>query len=522
MRQLRSYVVTILMTGVFGAIVLTCADPAGKRSPERRVAEKYCSGCHRFPEPDLLAKKTWLKSVLPVMGPRLGIYRYLDEKYPSPGRGIIATPEGTYPEKPLLTVEEWETILAYYSRNAPDSLPVPSRRVPQDTAALFAARFPESIVTEPATLGLFIDSAARQLLVANAAAGAIEFYNADLVLRNEVAMRRPVVHIERTQPAGYLLTDIGNYFPSDFKEGAAWTLSGDPGLGGVPAADRDDTTESAGPSAKRFIPMLGRPVQIRPTDLDTNGRTDYLICAYGLFDGELAWYPSPDKKYVLRKAPGALQAEVSDVNGDGRPDVWALFAQGDESLYLFTNRGGSGFEEKRLLRFPPSYGSSSFDIRDFNRDGYPDILYTCGDNADFSVILKPYHGVYIYLNDGKGNFEKAWFYPVNGAYKAVSRDFDLDGDPDIVSIAYFPDLERSAGEALLYFENGGDMEFTPRWVRGAGAGRWINMQAGDLDGDGDTDIALGSFTASRDQIIEQYPGKWRNAAPFLLLENTTY
>src|SRR5690606_7710482 len=130
-------------------------------------------------------------------------------------------------------------------------------------------------------------------------------------------------------------------------------------------------------------PMLGRPTQVRAADLDTNGTTDYLVCAYGLFAGELAWYPSPGRKYVIHQAPGALQAEISDVNDDGRPDIWALFAQGDESLYLFTNQGGRGFKKERLLRFPPSYGSSSFEIHDFNNDGHPDILYTCGDNADF-------------------------------------------------------------------------------------------------------------------------------------------
>lgn len=517
MRPRGSYLAAALMTAIFAAIILTCTSPSSRRSPERKVAEKYCASCHRFPEPELLAKNTWLNSVLPAMAPRLGIYQYLDENYPAPGRGVIATPKGTFPDEPLLSTEEWEAILSYYRQNAPDTLPVPPQETPEDTTRLFATRFPAGIETEPGTLGLFIDSAAGRLLVANASAGTIEFYDPSLKLQKEIAMNRPVVYIEKAAsfPASltgssarpeagenYLLTDIGTYFPSDFKEGAAWTL------------DSSDKRQ-------KLIQMLGRPVQIRSADLDTNGTTDYLICAYGLFDGELAWYSSPRKKYVIRKAPGAIQAEISDVNQDGRPDVWALFAQGDEGLHLFMNRGGRGFEEKRLLRFPPSQGSSSFELQDFNNDGHTDILYTCGDNADFSLILKPYHGVYIYLNDGRGNFEKAWFYPVNGAYKALSRDFDLDGDLDIISIAYFPDLERRPGESLLYFENKGSMQFTPQWVPGAAAGRWINMQAGDLDADGDTDIALGNFTASRDQLMKQYPGKWRNTAPFLLLENKT-
>ena len=36
-------------------------------------------------------------------------------------------PEGTYPEVPLVTVEEWEAIEAYYLAAAPEALPVAGR-----------------------------------------------------------------------------------------------------------------------------------------------------------------------------------------------------------------------------------------------------------------------------------------------------------------------------------------------------------------------------------------------------------
>ena len=61
------------------------------------------------------------------------------------------------------------------------------------------------------------------------------------------------------------------------------------------------------------------------------------------------------------------------------------------------NKGNGQFEEKRVLRFPPMYGSSFFELVDFNKDGFQDFIYTCGDNADYSQVLKPYHGIYIYL-----------------------------------------------------------------------------------------------------------------------------
>ncbi len=102
---------------------------------------------------------------------------------------------------------------------------------------------------------------------------------------------------------------------------------------------------------------------------------------------------------ILRSLPGAIRAYINDYNHDGLQDIMVLFAQGDESIILFTNLGNGGFQQEQLLRFPPSYGSSYFELADFNNDGYPDIVYTCGDNADYSPVLKPYHGVYIFMNE---------------------------------------------------------------------------------------------------------------------------
>ena len=159
--------------------------------------------------------------------------------------------------------------------------------------------------------------------------------------------------------------------------------------------------------------------------------------------------------------PGSINAIVQDYNHDGLPDIWALFSQGDESIVLFTNKGNGVFEQEQVLRFPSIYGSSHFELNDFNRDGYPDILYTCGDNADYSQVLKPYHGVYIFLNDGKNHFSQKFFYPIHGCYKAIARDFDGDGDLDIATISFFADYAHDPSEGFVYFENKGNWNFVP-------------------------------------------------------------
>lgn len=197
----------------------------------------------------------------------------------------------------------------------------------------------------------------------------------------------------------------------------------------------------------------------------------------------------------------------------------ALFGQGDEGFFGYINKGVGQFEERLLLRFPPAYGSSSFRLFDFNADGHPDILYTCGDLADFPPLRKPYHGIRIFQNDGKANFKEVFFQPLQGAYGAVPADFDLDGDLDIAAISFFPDFQHAPQSGFVFFENQGGMKMKARTFPFSDKGRWLLMDAADFDTDGDLDLVLGSMA------FEVVPDggevdKWvKNGIPFVVLEN---
>ena len=250
------------------------------------------------------------------------------------------------------------------------------------------------------------------------------------------------------------------------------------------------------------IDGLQRPVESIKVDLNRDGRDDYLVCEFGNITGALSWYENKGNnqftRHVLRAVPGAIKAYIRDYNKDGLPDIFVLFAQGDEGIFLFTNKGHGKFDQRPLLRFPPSYGSSYFEMDDFDKDGSPDILYTCGDNADFSPVLKPYHGIYIFLNDGSYNFSLKYFFPMNGCYKAIARDFDGDGDLDIAAVSFFADQKTQPEEGFVYLENEGRFRFSPYSLLQAEAGRWLTMDAGDIDGDGRQSILLGNFSLSSD------------------------
>src|SRR5690606_4048923 len=111
-----------------------------------------------------------------------------------------------------------------------------------------------------------------------------------------------------------------------------------------------------------------------------------------------------------------------------------------------------GFREERILTFSPSFGSVYFELVDMNHDGFLDILYCNGDNGDYRPILKDYHGIRVFENDGRNNFNQAYFYPMYGAFKASAADFDLDGDLDIFAISYFPDPHAQPRRDLVYLE----------------------------------------------------------------------
>ncbi len=168
-------------------------------------------------------------------------------------------------------------------------------------------------------------------------------------------------------------------------------------------------------------------------DFNKDGLTDYLVCSFGHNLGGLYILQQLSdksfKKVSVREVPGSTQSIIADFNQDGWPDIMTLFAHANEGIWLFINDKKGGFIEKNVLRFPPVFGSSSFQLVDMNKDGQLDIVYTAGDNSDYSRILKPYHGLYIFLNT-KGwkrwkvsHYEQSYFYAIKRCYQSNGSRF---------------------------------------------------------------------------------------------------
>ena len=306
---------------------------------------------------------------------------------------------------------------------------------------------------------------------------------------------------------GYaFITAIGSFLPSDLPKGELMLFAQGKGYYS---------------KERNVLEKLSRPTETVLADFNGDGRQDFVIASFGNHAGGLSWYENAGEgklvEHSIFSQPGALRPEVGDFNHDGHPDIAVLVAQNWEMFFIFTNDGEGNFVGDVAFQRHPLFGHSSFDMVDFNGDGLIDILATNGDNGEYPSPMKGYHGVRVYLNQGENRFEESYFFPMNGAFQALGRDFDNDGDIDIAATSFFPDYVKSPMESFVYLENLGDLAFSPSTFRQCMAGRWLKMDAGDIDQDGDLDLILGSYIRGPSSVPDGLMRAWEARGPSLMV-----
>ena len=472
----------------------------------KEFAAQYCQTCHLLPDPALLTKEIWADHVFKHMGPFVGITSFNGEPYL---RANDVDPSIYFPSKPYIDSVKWKAIIDYYVATAPEMMPQQKKDVTViRNLPFFSVLNPDSSFYGKVSMSPFvkIDTTVNPHLglIENSANNTLFIIDDQLKVKGTLVTKGPVVDID-FQNDGLLACTIGKSLAANnAKDGSVYPI---------------DLYKKGLNKKNPVFDSLARPCKLTHADLNGDGKMDYIISQFGNLVGNLSWMENTgDGKYIphiLRNKPGPMTTIVNDYNHDGLPDVWALFGQADEGIFLYTNKGKGVFEEKQVLRFPPSYGSVFFDLVDFNNDGFPDIIYTAGDNGDFTKILKPYHGVYIFINDGKNNFTQKYFYPINGCFKAIARDFDGDGNIDIATVSFYPSSIEPE-EPFIFLHGKGNLEFQPYSLPvGTRFQKGISMDVGDIDGDGKLDLILGNgfFTSNKTGLYKE--------PLFLLLKNIT-
>lgn len=476
---------SLLYICLFSVILFSCQQTQEEK--EEAIAKKTCGSCHKFPDPSLLDKKTWETGVLPEMSYRLGLgnrfelmTRISEEQFQS------ALQMNTYPETPSISQEEWQAIVNYYTRNAPEKANTQKKKEPV-TVEPFHFQVSEfitpndiiagvtSIKIHPSKPEVWVGMRTHQTVI----------LDKNLKPGKQIATRSANVSTQFIG-ARTFLTGIGKMYPNDQKLGTLYELQGN--------------------KAQVILDSLKRPVDLQVADLNEDGVLDYVLCEYGFEQGQLTWIDGKNRSiHPLKIQAGARNVVIRDFTGEGKPDLMVLTAQSREGVSMFINKGKGLFIEKPLLQFDAVFGSSYMEVADMNKDGHPDLIVSNGDNADYSFSKKAYHGVHVYLNDGRNNFKESYFFPAYGASKTLARDFDQDGDLDLAMIAFFAENDKGKNEGFLYFQNQGNMQFKVSNLGVAEGAHYIVMDAGDVDKDGDIDILLGNYQFGKRKPGDKIP-----------------
>ncbi|KAA6459072.1 VCBS repeat-containing protein [Acidobacteria bacterium AB60] len=268
-------------------------------------------------------------------------------------------------------------------------------------------------------------------------------------------------------------------------------------------------------------------------DLNNDGITDLLqdtgqsppgfTVSLGKGDGTF-------KPPVLYSVPstsliGTQPMATGDFNHDGKIDIAAVF--GTQIAIWFGNGDGT-FQSPKITNVAlPSgftFSEGTLQAADFNGDGKLDLAgWITNFTGNGSVPSTT--AVYVFRGDGAGGFSNPrqvlsgpGFQP---GFQTLIGDFDADGKADIAATYFVLDSEGATASTTVHVLYGND-DFTFQDTTPYIANGGLNLGAGDLNGDGLTDLFGIYGYAPNQQLATFYGTTSRTFNDYFMNTNATY
>jgi len=174
------------------------------------------------------------------------------------------------------------------------------------------------------------------------------------------------------------------------------------------------------------------------------------------------------------RSPGSVEA--ADFNNDKFIDL-AVTSETDSSVTILLGNGKGSFKEAKGSPFFAGPLPNDIAIKDFNKDGYPDLAFANHENKFLTVLL----------GNGKGSFIAAPKspFPVKGiphTHGIATGDFNRDGRADLVTDSWGNDqVEVLFGDSVELFK-------TPGVFYKVGKRPYQRVRVADINQDGADDI----------------------------------